>query len=126
MRDPYGRIKLPVGVAYGSDTQLVKKLLFDVAQAHPQVINDPTMAPSPRVFFLSFGDSALLFELRCFIEHIPDLWRVISDINFEIDRVFRENGVQIPFPQRDLHLRSGFKGDQGPADRKGDLGSGSE
>ena len=108
LRDPYGRIKIPVGVAYGSDTQLVKKLLLDVAQAHPQVINGSASAPPPNVLFRSFGDSALLFELRCFIEHIPDLWTVISDINFEIDRVFRENGVQIPFPQRDLHLRSGF------------------
>jgi small-conductance mechanosensitive channel len=108
LRDPYGRIKIPVGVAYGSDTQLVKRLLLEVARSHPDVITDNSLIGLPKVFFISFGDSALLFELRCFIRDIPRRWDVISDLNFEIDRVFRENDIQIPFPQRDLHLRSGF------------------
>jgi small-conductance mechanosensitive channel len=108
LRDPYGRIKVPVGVAYGSDVQLVKKLLLEVAQAHPKVLTDKADISPPRVFFMAFGDSALLFELRCFILDITRRWDIVSDLNFEIDRVFRENGVQIPFPQRDLHLRSGF------------------
>ena len=108
LRDPHGRIIIPVGVAYGSDTQLVKQLLLDVANKHLQVLTDRADVKPPQVFFISFGDSALLFELRCFIRNITRRTEIISDLNFEIDRVFRENGVQIPFPQRDLHLHSGF------------------
>ena len=108
LRDQHGRIKVPVGVAYGSDTQLVKRLLLEVGNTHPLVMTDTPSIGLPTVFFIAFGDSALLFELRCFIQDITRRWDVISDLNFEIDRVFRENGIQIPFPQRDLHLRSGL------------------
>ena len=109
LRDPHLRIIIPVGVAYGSDTQLVKKLLLKVAKAHPQVLSQGPALP-PQVFFLAFGDSALSFELRCFIRNAAYRLDVISDLHFEIDRAFRENGIQIPFPQRDLHLHTGFAG----------------
>jgi len=87
-------------VAYGSDTQLVKRLLLEVAHAHPnpKVLTDKADITPPKVFLLAFGDSALLLELRCFIRDIPRRWDVISELNFEIDRVFRDNGIQIPFP----------------------------
>ena len=105
LHDRTGRIRVPVGVAYGSDTEKVRQLLFDVAMAHPQVIKD-----SPdykiKVFFLRFGDSSLDFELRCFIEDIDNALTVKSDLHFAIDKIFKENGVEIPFPQRDIHVRS--------------------
>jgi len=70
------------------------------------VITDGTM-PTPRVLFREFGDSSLNFELRAFIRNIDKRLVVISDLNFAIDAAFRKNGVEIPFPQRDIHIRSG-------------------
>lgn len=103
--DRIGRIRIPVGVAYGSDTEKVRQILHDVAMAHPNVIkNSPDYKIS--IFFLSFGDSSLDFELRCFIEDIDSALTVKSDLHFAIDKSFKENGVEIPFPQRDLHIRS--------------------
>lgn len=102
--DPRGRIRVPVGVAYGSDTEKVRDLLLEVANTHPEVITDGT-SPTPRVLFLQFGDSSLDFELRCHIRNIDMRRIVISDVNFAIDKAFREHGVEIPFPQRDVHIR---------------------
>lgn len=102
--DTRGRIRVPVGVAYGSDTQMVKDILLGLVQDHEKIITDiPNL--QPKVLFLSFGDSALNFELRCFIRNIDTKLDVISDLNFAIDAAFREHGIQIPFPQRDLHLK---------------------
>jgi small-conductance mechanosensitive channel len=102
--DPRGRIRVPVGVAYGSDTEKVRDLLLEIVQAHPEVITDGT-SPTPRVLFLQFGDSSLNFEVRCHIRNIDMRRIVISDLNFAIDKAFREHGVEIPFPQRDVHIR---------------------
>ncbi|MFO7752395.1 MAG: mechanosensitive ion channel [Desulfobacteraceae bacterium] len=103
-RDPYIRRDLPVGVAYGSDTQLVKDLMLRAADGVKEVRNFPY---APVVQFTNFGDSSLDFRLR-FWSTIEDFIRAESNLRFEIDRLFRENGVSIPFPQRDLHLKSGF------------------
>lgn len=103
--DPCGRIRIPVGVAYGSDTQKVKAILLGIAASHPRVITDGSFA-EPKVLFLGFGDSSLNFELRAFIHNIDERLQVLSDINFEIDAAFRREGIEIPFPQRDLHVRS--------------------
>lgn len=103
--DSQGRARVPVGVAYGSDTQKVKQILEQVGNDHPSVITDGSY-PEPRVLFLGFGDSALNFELRCFVRNIDNRLQVVSDINFAIDAAFRAEGIEIPFPQRDLHLRS--------------------
>jgi len=106
LRDTTGRARVPIGVAYGTDTQKVKEILLKIAQDHPEVItNRPSMEPF--VLFLGFGDSSLNFELRAFIRNIDHRLRVISDLNFAIDAAFRENGIEIPFPQRDIHIRSG-------------------
>jgi small-conductance mechanosensitive channel len=94
------RENVEVGVAYGSDVQLVKKLLLQAASTHPDVIPDP----EPIVVFTEFGDSALNFRL---IFTLNDSFKATfpkSDIRFEIDRLFRENKVTIPFPQRDVHI----------------------
>ncbi|MCW8828466.1 MAG: mechanosensitive ion channel [Gammaproteobacteria bacterium] len=103
--DSRGRIRVPVGVAYGSDTQKVKAILLQVAAEHPNVILDGSMT-EPKVLFLGFGDSSLNFELRAFIKNIDERLQVVSDINFAIDAAFHKAGVEIPFPQRDLHVRS--------------------
>lgn len=103
--DPRGRVRVPIGVAYGSDTTLVKDILLKIAAEHPKVIKDGSMT-EPKVLFISFGDSSLNFELRAFIYNIDERVQVISDINFAIDAAFRENRIEIPFPQRDLHVRS--------------------
>jgi len=91
---------IEVGVAYGSDTELVKKILLEVALAHPKVFHHP----KPVVLFTDFGDSALMFKLiftvnESFMAAVPK-----SEMRFEIDKKFRENGIQIPFPQRDIHI----------------------
>jgi len=114
LRDPHGRVRVPIGVAYGSDTEKVKQLLLEVACAHPQVISDGS-ASEPSVLFLAFGDSALQFELRCIIENIDKRLQVRSDLNFAIDAAFRANGIEIPFPQRDLHIRNWPGSPPGPA-----------
>lgn len=113
--DRQGRARVPVGVAYGSDTQKVKRVLEEVAQAHPEVINDGSY-PEPKVLFLGFGDSALNFEVRCFVRNIDNRLQVISDLNFAIDAAFRQEGIEIPFPQRDLHVRSLPPGYRPPAE----------
>lgn len=96
------RFHVAVGVAYGSDVDLVQKTLIEVAKNHSKVLD----APAPRVFFQDFGDSSLNFDLTIWVE---DLWHsqvILSDLRFEIDRAFRKNKIEIPFPQRDLHVRS--------------------
>jgi len=105
LKDQVARIRVPIGVAYSSDTGLVRDLLIKVATEHDSVISKNPNTPDPVVMFLSFGDSSLDFELRCFIKDIKKRASVISDINFAIDAIFRENGIEIPFPQRDIHLR---------------------
>jgi potassium efflux system protein len=105
LRDTYGRLRVVVGVAYGSDVDTVREILERVACEHPDVITDGR-APAPRALFMGFGDSSLDFELRCRINRIDRRFTVTSDINFAIDAAFREARVTIPFPQRDLHIVS--------------------
>jgi len=105
LHDPRGRLRIPVGVAYGSDTGKVKELLLQIADEHPEVMGEGYGVIAPYVLFLEFGDSSLNFELRCFIADIDRRRRVVSDINFAIDEAFRENGIEIPFPQRDIHIK---------------------
>ena len=104
LRDTYGRVRVPIGVAYGSDTQQVKDILLRIAREQPLVIQDSSAIPNPYVLFLSFGDSSLNFELRAYIRDVGERLSVLSDINFAIDAAFREAGIQIPFPQRDVHI----------------------
>ncbi len=102
LTDPITRIVVPVGVAYGSDTRLVTQLLLDAARRNPLVLTDP----SPSVVFRGFGDSALDFQLRVFLGN-RDLWPVVThDLNTAIDDGLRAAGIQIPFPQRDVHVRT--------------------
>ena len=103
LRDPHGRLLLNVGVAYGSDVEKVRDILESVAREHPEVITDGS-APAPRALFMGFGDSSLDFELRSRVKHIERRFSIKSDLNFAVDKAFRESGITIPFPQRDLHI----------------------
>jgi len=94
------RESVEVGVAYGSDVQLVKKLLLEAASAHPKVLE----LPEPSVQFTDFGDSSLNFKVVFTLNDSFNARLPKSDIRFEIDRLFRENNVTIPFPQRDVHI----------------------
>ncbi len=102
LKDNIGRQDIDVGVAYGSNTELVKEVLLGVASEHPKLRRYPV----PRVLFKNFGDSSLDLALRFFLININDRHQVGSDLRFAIDKAFRENDITIPFPQRDLHLKS--------------------
>jgi len=96
------RVVMPVGVAYGSEVPLVMTILAEVAGAHQEVLADP----EPTAIFVAFGESSLDFELRVWIDNIDGRPRIKSELLLQIDARFRAAGVEIPFPQRDLHVRS--------------------
>jgi potassium efflux system protein len=113
--DQSGRIRVPVGVAYGSDVEKVRSILMQVAEEHDQVIKNNPDLPI-KVYFLEFGDSSLNFNLRCHVFNIDSRLTVLSDLNFMIDKRFRENNIEIPFPQRDIHVRSTVTNNPQPLD----------
>ena len=106
LRDPWGRVIVPVGVAYGSDVEKVREVLLQAARSHPLVITEDIRVGPPRVLFRGFGDSSLNFEIRFFIRNVDQRLSTQSDLNFAIEKGLREANIEIPFPQRDLHLRS--------------------
>ncbi len=94
------RLDIPVGVAYSSDAEEVRKVLLRVANENPQVLKNPV----PRVLFRGFGESALNMELWAWVKE-PYEYRVVqSEINFQIFRALKEAGIRIPFPQHDVHI----------------------
>jgi len=98
------RFNFPVGVSYGSDPERVRSVLLEVARAHHGVLKEP----GPSVLFDSFGDSALNFVLRVWTRDFSTVPGVLrSELYFAISRAFKEQGIEIPFPQRDLHIKSG-------------------
>jgi len=102
--DPRVRFRIPVGVAYGSDVNKVREALIAAGQSNPHVLHDP----APSVYLKQFGENGFAFELVVWsseMSHRPS--RFQSDLNFAIEEKFREAGIEIPFPQRDLHIRSG-------------------
>lgn len=96
------RVVLTVGVAYGSPLEKVLEILQRVAKEHPDVLEDPQSS----AIFTGFGDSSIDFELRAWISDISKRLKVKSELGQAVDRYFREESITIPFPQRDLHLRS--------------------
>jgi len=100
--DPRSRVHVPVGVAYGSDVRLVRRLLLEVAAGHPAVLRDPR----PSVWLHRFGTNALEFELLVWMHDRRRLSDLASELNFAILDAFCANGIEIPFAQHDLHLRS--------------------
>jgi small-conductance mechanosensitive channel len=101
------RISVSVGVAYGSDVELVRQLLLEAMTAQPQIVK----SPSPQVIFSEFGDSALNFEVRGWVHSPWNRMMIKSDIRFRIDNVFRTNKIKIPFPQRELYITNTAQSD---------------
>jgi small-conductance mechanosensitive channel len=102
------RRNINVGVAYGSDIELVRRTLLEIADSHHNVLK----YPKPDVLFTDFGDSALVFRLRAWT-HVDYSLSTETDIRFEIHRLFKERGIEIAFPQRDIHIRSAAEGAKG-------------
>lgn len=101
--DPKVRVRVPIGIAYGSDVQKFKAAMIEVAKANPDVLKEP----APNVFFTGFGDSSLDFELAVWAD--DQAFRPISfksGLYYAIEAKLRELDIEIPFPQRDLHIRS--------------------
>lgn len=106
LTNPMTRLLLKVGVAYGTDIAQARSLIIDAANAHPNVLK----APAPSALFVNFGDSSLDFELRAFVGKIDHRLGTTNDVLTAIDTAFKKAGIEIPFPQRDLHLRSRISG----------------
>ncbi len=100
--DPTVRVHLKLGVKYGTDTALVRETLLEVVARHGKVLRHP----KPEVWFVDFGESSLDFEVLFWVEDPSDRQRIASDVRFATDAAFRRAGIEIPFPQRDLHLKT--------------------
>lgn len=96
-----GRLILPIGLAYGSDVHRARDIILDLAEAHPLVLRDP----APSVLFANLGDSALEFQLTCFVVEEAKSAVIRSDLLFAIHAGLQEAGIEIPYPQRDIRLR---------------------
>lgn len=99
-RNKTGRVEIPIGVAYGSDVRRVHAMLLELAQSHPMVLKNP----EPFVLFSGFGDSSLNFEMRVFLADINNTGTVQNDLRFGIVELFQREGIEIPFPRRDVHV----------------------
>ena len=106
-KDRTGRLTINVGVSYNADPQAVYDILLEVAKESDLVLSSPL----PSVLFKDYGESSLIFELRIFIRNITDRYTIATKLRLEIWNKFKEEGIEIPFPQRDLHIRSadGFR-----------------
>ena len=97
------RIMIPVGVAYGSDTKKARQILVDVASDHPRVLEDP----APTASFEQFADSTLNLVLRAYLPDLENRIGTITELHTEIDKRFAAAGIEIAFPQQDIHVRNG-------------------
>ncbi len=102
LSDQVNRVQIKVGVAYGTDIQRATELLLGAARNHAQVLADPP----PMVTFEAFGNSALEFVLQCFLPNLDNRPMVIHELHVAIDRAIRENGIEIAYPQQDIHVRT--------------------
>lgn len=100
---PVVRLNIPIGVAYGSDLEKVSTALLEAAHSVERVLK----TPEPRVHFSGFGDSSIDLQIRVWIDKPSDHTVITSDVNFAIEAAFRKYNIEIPFPQRDLHVRTG-------------------
>ncbi|MBR6000084.1 MAG: mechanosensitive ion channel, partial [Oxalobacter sp.] len=103
--NPSVRISIPVGVAYGTDTGLVMKTLITVANANPSVLK----YPAPSVAFNDFGENALHFGLYCWVGKYDARVSTATALRLEIEKEFRNEGIEIAFPQMDVHVKNGLE-----------------
>jgi potassium efflux system protein len=96
------RLLVKVGVAYGSDTARTQRVILEAVTAIPDVLTEP----SPSVYFVAFGESSLDFEIRAFVDSFDKRLSILHAILNAVEQALRANGIEIPFPQRDLHIRS--------------------
>ncbi|HSH00198.1 MAG TPA: mechanosensitive ion channel domain-containing protein [candidate division Zixibacteria bacterium] len=99
--EPRIRVKVDVGVAYGTDVDKVKRILLQIAADHPLVLEDP----APAAWFIEMADSSLNFSLVCRVKEVADQWQTSIDMREAIYKRFGAEGIEIPFPQRVVHLR---------------------
>jgi small-conductance mechanosensitive channel len=97
-----GRVKVPVGVAYGSDPRKVEKILLKVAENHPHTLKNP----GPSVVFMGFGLDSLDFEIRAFMKDVGYVLAIKSDMNYQIIKEFEKAKIEIPFAQRDITIKN--------------------
>ncbi len=118
-KDRYGRVEIPIGVAYGSDVEQAIAVLKKCLQDHEQILP----WPEPYVLFRRFGESSLDLEARGYIGNVTARITVVSDLCLAIERAFRDANIEIPFPQRDLHIRSASGLDQAQRQRMAAAGT---
>lgn len=102
LSDSVLRLEILVGIAYGSDTRLATEILEKIAADNPRILKEP----APDVLFEDFGNSSLLFQLRAHVGSVDDLLPAKNDLRYAIDDAFRQAGIEIAFPQTDIHIRS--------------------
>jgi small-conductance mechanosensitive channel len=116
LSDRRRRLEVPVGVAYRSDPEEVQRVLMQVVMDEEDILGDP----EPMVIFEEFGDSALQFRIYCWIADFDESFAIRSRLYMNVNQALKAAGIEIPFPQRDLHLRSIQTDDQlhlrGPGD----------
>jgi len=103
LTDQITRVQIPIGIAYGSDCDKAREILLEIARNNSLVLSDP----EPMALFLEFGDSALNFELRVYVDSIGNRLPVINELNTRIHRRFADEGIEIAFPQLDVHWYPG-------------------
>jgi potassium efflux system protein len=111
LSNPMARVRIQVGVGYSTDIQLALDLLREAAQRNSRVLREP----APAAFFTRFGESSVELELHAWVADVKERLLAQSEIGIEIQRLLGEAGVEIPFPQRDLHIRSWAKTEEEPA-----------
>ncbi|MGR9087502.1 MAG: mechanosensitive ion channel domain-containing protein, partial [Gammaproteobacteria bacterium] len=102
LSDAITRVVIPVGIAYESDVELAHKVMMDTVRSTPLVLAEP----APSVLFLGFGESSLDFSIRVFVSELSNRLPVTHELHLRLEKALRENGIVVPFPQRDIHVRS--------------------
>jgi len=102
LSDPITRVVIPVGIAYGSDIDLAHKIMIDTVSSTPMVLAEP----EPSVLLVGFGDSSLNFSIRIYVSELSNRLPVAHDLHIRLEKALREHKIEIPFPQRDIHVRT--------------------
>ncbi len=102
LSDATTRIVIPIGIAFGSDVEFAHELILKTVKETPLILQEPEVF----VVFVGFGDGTLNFSIRAFVSEPINRWRVIHDLNMRLERILRENKIEIPLPQREVHVRT--------------------